>query len=80
MLLATVQKTFGGLGSVLRCGFEISRKSWRKLPELSFVGGRYNLWMNQTRVAPVKDSNCARKSLAQFELCQQRLRADYLGR
>ncbi len=40
----------------------------------------YNLWMNQTRVAPVKDSKYARKSLAYFELCQRRLRADYLGR
>ncbi len=43
-------------------------------------GYRSNQWMNQTREAPVKDSNCARKSLAQFELCQHRLRADYLGR
>jgi hypothetical protein len=46
----------------------------------SFVAGRPNLWMNRTRVAPVKGSNCARKSLAQFELCRYLRRADYLGR
>jgi hypothetical protein len=45
-----------------------------------FVGGRSNLWMNRTRVAPVKDSKSARKSLALFELCKHRQRADYLGR
>jgi hypothetical protein len=36
--------------------------------------------MKLTRVAAVKDSNCERKRLAQFELCRQRLRAAYLGR
>ena len=46
----------------------------------NFVGDRPNQRMNQTRVAPVKGSNCARKSLAQFELCEHWLRADYLGR
>ncbi len=48
--------------------------------KVRFVGGRLNLCMKLTRVAPVKSSNCARKSLAQFELCQRLLRAVYVGR
>jgi hypothetical protein len=39
-----------------------------------------NLCMKLTRVAPVKDSKSARKSLALFELCKRRLRAVYVGR
>jgi hypothetical protein len=45
-----------------------------------FVGGRANQWMERTRVAPVKGSKCARKSLAHFELFQHRPRAVHLGR
>jgi hypothetical protein len=59
---------------------KIAGKIAQVLLEPSFVGGRHNLWMNRTRVAPVKASKCARKSLAHFELCQRRPRADYLGR
>jgi hypothetical protein len=43
-------------------------------------GCRPNQKMKLTRVAPVKDSKSARKSLALFELCERRLRAAYLGR
>ena len=40
---------------------------------------RLNYTMKLTRIAPVKDSKSARKSLAVFELCKHRLRAVYLG-
>jgi hypothetical protein len=41
---------------------------------------KLNYTMKRTRVALVKDSKSARKSLALFELCQHRPRAVYLGR
>ena len=40
---------------------------------------RLNYTMKLTRVAPVKDSKSARKSLVLFELCRHQQRAAYLG-
>ncbi len=80
MFFTSVQEKFGGSGIGLVCGIGILHKFWLKLPKLSFVGGRHNQSIERTRVALVKDSKCARTSLAHFELCTRRPRAADLGR
>ena len=59
---------------------KISQSKVSKSQRRYFMGCRPNQRMERTRVAPVKDSNCARKSLAQFELWRRRPRAVHLGR